>query len=83
MKVEPERAQARKQTDLLEALGGPQGIADSSLPALAFVLTYTLNDNDLSMAAWVAVAAGAVMAGYRIYRPAAPLDLPLASAQNP
>ena len=69
VKVEPEPAQVRKkQIDLLEALGGPQGIADSSLPALAFVLTYTLNDNDLSMAAWVAVAAGAVMAGYRIYR---------------
>ncbi len=68
MKLEPERAQARKQTDLLEALGGPQGIADSSLPALAFVLTYTLNGNELGMAAWVAVAAGAVMAGYRLYR---------------
>ena len=68
MKLEPERAQARKQTDLLEALGGPQGIADSSLPALAFVLTYTFNGNELGMAAWVAVAAGAVMAGYRLYR---------------
>ncbi len=58
----------RKQTDLLEALGGPQGIADSSLPALAFVLTYTLNGNELGMAVWVAIAAGAVMAGYRLFR---------------
>ncbi len=66
--VEAERVQLRKQTDLLEALGGPQGIADSSLPALAFVLTYTLNGNKLGMAAWVAIAAGAAMAAYRIYR---------------
>lgn len=65
---EPGGDRARKQTDLMEALGGPQGIADSSAPALAFVITYTLNGNDLGMAAWVAIAAGAMMAGYRLYR---------------
>lgn len=65
---EPEGDRARNQTDLMEALGGPQGIADSSVPALAFVITYTLNGNDLGMAAWVAIAAGAMMAGYRLYR---------------
>jgi hypothetical protein len=58
-----------KQTsDLYEALGGPQGVADSSLPALAFVLTYTLNGNDLGMAAWVAVGVGALMAAIRVAR---------------
>lgn len=54
--------------DLYEALGGPQGVADSSLPALAFVITYTVNGNELGMAAWVAVGVAAVMAGVRLMR---------------
>ncbi len=58
----------RDTPDLYEALGGPQGIADSSLPALAFVITYTFNGNDLGMAAWVAVGFGALMAGVRLIR---------------
>ena len=36
-----------QRSDLLEALGGPQGIADSSLPALAFVVAYTADGNEL------------------------------------
>ena len=32
---------------MMDALGGVQGIADSSLPALAFVIAYTFNGNDL------------------------------------
>lgn len=57
-----------QQHDLISALGGPQGIADSSLPALAFVVTYTLGGNDLGLAAWVAVGFGALMALIRIAR---------------
>jgi hypothetical protein len=57
-----------RHTDLLEALGGPQGIADSSLPALAFVITYSVGGNDIGLAAWVAVGIGAVMAAVRIVR---------------
>jgi hypothetical protein len=45
-----------------------QGIADSSLPALAFVITYTVSGSDLSLAAWVAVGVGALMAGVRLAR---------------
>ena len=52
----------------MEALGGVQGIADSSLPALAFVIAYTFNGNDLGMAAWIAVGFGAVIAAVRIVR---------------
>jgi hypothetical protein len=58
----------RDRHELLEALGGPQGIADSSLPALAFVLVYTFNGNELTSAAWVAVAVGALITAVRIFR---------------
>lgn len=57
-----------ERTDIVEALGGPQGMADSSLPALAFVITYTLGGNDIGLSAWVAVGVGALMAGVRIAR---------------
>lgn len=54
--------------DLMEALGGARGIADSSLPALAFVVSYTFNGNDLGMAIWIAVGFGAVVAAVRLVR---------------
>ena len=54
--------------DLLDALGGAQGIADSSIPALAFVIAYTANGNELAMATWIAVGVGAVVALIRIIR---------------
>jgi Protein of unknown function (DUF3159) len=57
-----------ERTDLLEALGGPQGIADSSLPALAFVIAYTVGGNELGLAIWVAIGVGAVMTAIRVAR---------------
>lgn len=62
------REEHRGPTDLMEAMGGPQGIADSSLPALAFVIAYTFNGNELAMAAWIAIGVGAVVALVRIFR---------------
>jgi hypothetical protein len=61
-------SETRQRADLLEALGGPQGIADSSLPALAFVVAYTAGGSDLRLAAWVAVGVGALMAVIRLLR---------------
>lgn len=58
----------RDRHELLEAIGGPQGIADSSIPALAFVLVYTFNGNELSSAAWVAVGVGALITVVRLLR---------------
>lgn len=55
-------------TDLLEALGGPQGIADSSLPALAFVIAYTAGGSDLSLAIWVAVGVAGLITVARAAR---------------
>ncbi len=58
----------QQRADLLDALGGPQGIADSSLPALVFVGVYTLAGNELALAAWTAVGVGAVIAAIRVAR---------------
>jgi hypothetical protein len=65
---EEHRSAVDEHAELLAALGGPQGIADSSAPALAFVITYTVGGNDIGMAAWVAVGIGALMAAVRIVR---------------
>ena len=53
------RMAEQRRDDLLEALGGPQGIADSSLPALAFVIAYTVERQRPVAGRWVAVGAGA------------------------
>lgn len=49
-------------------MGGPQGIADSSLPALLFVVIYTLFGNDIQAAGIAAVALGGVIAIIRLAR---------------
>ena len=61
-------SETRQRADLLEALGGPQGLADSSLPALAFVIAYTAGGSDLQLAVWVAVGVGALMTVIRLLR---------------
>jgi Protein of unknown function (DUF3159) len=66
--MEAESRRHSDRTDLLEALGGPQGIADSSLPALAFVIAYTVGGNDLTLAIWVAVGMGVLMTAVRLVR---------------
>jgi Protein of unknown function (DUF3159) len=57
-----------RHQDLLTSLGGPQGIADSSLPALAFVIAYTVGGNEIGLAAWIAIGVGALMAAVRVLR---------------
>jgi hypothetical protein len=52
----------------METLGGPQGIADSSIPALVFVTVYSLNSQEIASAAWASVAAGALIAVVRLAR---------------
>jgi hypothetical protein len=49
-------------------MGGPQGIADSSLPALLFVVVYTLFGNDIQTAGIAAVALAGVIAVVRLMR---------------
>jgi Protein of unknown function (DUF3159) len=52
----------------LHALGGRHGIADSSLPGLAFVIAYTASGQELDVAIWTAVGIGAVLFAIRIVR---------------
>jgi len=63
--VELDREQ---EVNLLEELGGPQGIADSSLPGLAFVIGYTATGQNLSLAAIIAVGLGALIGAVRVVR---------------
>ena len=58
----------RDHAELLAAIGGPQGIADSSIPSLAFVVAYTLGGSDLALSIWIAVAVGALIAAVRLVR---------------
>jgi hypothetical protein len=66
--IDGETREHGDRADLLAALGGPQGIADSSLPALAFVIAYTASGNELTVAVWVAVGVGALMTVIRLAR---------------
>ena len=49
-------------------MGGRHGIADSSLPGLAFVVAYTVGGQQLDFAIWTAVGVGAVLFAIRIAR---------------
>jgi hypothetical protein len=65
--VQPE-LERRQELNLIDEMGGPQGIADSSLPGLLFVAVYSLSGQDLQMSAIAAVALGAVIGLIRLVR---------------
>ena len=54
--------------DLMEEIGGPQGIADSSIPAIVFVAAYTVGGNRIGFAGLCAIGAGVVIAILRLAR---------------
>ena len=58
----------KRPFNLLEAMGGGHGLADSSLPGLAFVIAYTASGQDLQVAIWAAVALGVVLLAVRLAR---------------
>jgi hypothetical protein len=62
----PEPTRPASRFDLLEEIGGPQGIADSSIPAIVFVAAYTLGGGRLSLAGICAIGAGVVIAILRL-----------------
>jgi len=61
-------APRKEPFNLLEAMGGGHGIADSSLPGLAFVIAYTVSGQSLETAVWSAVALGAILLVVRLAR---------------
>lgn len=58
---------------MLAAAGGPLGIAESTLPAVAFVVAVTASGQDIQLSAIIAVAIAAVFAVARIVRRQTPL----------
>lgn len=63
-----ERETTERGLDLVEAMGGRHGIAESGLPALVFVVAYTVSGSDLTVAIWSAVALGVVATVVRLIR---------------
>lgn len=53
-----ETVDSGRKLDLLEEIGGPQGIADSSIPAIVFVAAYSLGGNRITFAGICALVAG-------------------------
>ena len=53
---------------LWDAVGGPLGVAESAIPAAAFVLAYTISGQDTKTAVITAVALGVIFAVARIAR---------------
>lgn len=53
---------------LANAIGGWRGIIDSSLPSLVFVIAYLVTSQNLTIAVWTALGAGAVIALWRLLR---------------
>lgn len=54
--------------DLIDEIGGPQGIADSSIPAIVFVTAYTLGGNRIVFSGVCAIAAAVVIFGLRLFK---------------
>ena len=63
-----DRQRQMRQFDLLEEIGGPQGIADSSIPAIVFVTVYALGGNRISLAGICALATGLAIAILRLVK---------------
>ncbi|MGH2955161.1 MAG: DUF3159 domain-containing protein [Solirubrobacterales bacterium] len=63
--MSPER---QEDYDFLSALGGRHGIADSSVPALAFIAAYAASGGELEVALWVAVGVAALLTVARVVR---------------
>jgi hypothetical protein len=58
--------------NLKEAIGGPLGMAETSLPAVAFVVAYTASGSDTNVAAGVAVGLALVLTVARLVRRESP-----------
>ncbi len=56
----------------MEAVGGPLGMAENVLPAMAFVVAYTVSGSDTNVSAAVAVGLAAVLAVARLARRQSP-----------
>jgi hypothetical protein len=58
----------QRSPTLAEAVGGPLGMAETAVPAVAFVTAYTIADQDTNLAAGVAVGLALLLAVVRLAR---------------
>jgi hypothetical protein len=65
-------AESAAPPTLAEAVGGPLGILETSLPAVAFVVAYVLSGSDTDTSAMVAVGLALVLAAARLVRRESP-----------
>jgi len=70
--AEPEPEPAAAPLNLRDAVGGPLGMAETSLPAVAFVIAYTASGSDTNTAAIVAVALALVLTVARLVKRESP-----------
>jgi uncharacterized protein DUF3159 len=68
----PADVQRASPSALTAALGGPLGILETSVPAVAFVVAYTISGSDTNVAATVAVGLALVLALARLARRQSP-----------
>lgn len=73
MADEPARKPSATPTNLQQAIGGPLGMAETSLPAVAFVIAYTASGSNTNTAAIVAVALALVLSLARIVKRESPM----------
>ncbi|MGH2900825.1 MAG: DUF3159 domain-containing protein [Solirubrobacteraceae bacterium] len=73
MDEEPERKRPAAPTDIRAAVGGPLGMAETSLPAVAFVVAYTASGSDTNTAAAVAVGLAVLLTIARLARRQSPI----------
>ncbi len=57
---------------IADAIGGPWGVAETSAPAAAFVVAYSISGSDTDTAATVAIALALVLAAIRLARRQSP-----------
>src|SRR3954471_9700589 len=67
--------EASPRPGIAETLGGPLGVAESALPAVAFVVAYTVSGSDTTLSAGVAVAVGLGFGVARLIRRGALLNV--------
>jgi hypothetical protein len=69
---EPTDSEHAPPPSLAEAIGGPLGVAETSLPAVAFVVAYTASGSDTNTAAAVAVGLALLLTVARLARRESP-----------
>ena len=65
---EPDPPERHGGLDLMEAMGGKRGIADSGLPGAVFVTVYTVSGQDLRYALWSALGLAVLLTVIRVVR---------------